>query len=304
MKIAPFAQLSSQKVSLLTSPARRPSALAMAERLRASGVEIKNGDVTKIEKSVKRLNALHQLDFEGGKTAFEHIASIAAAGKLADGSPSALLASELFTLAGSAREAEFGKCYARTSHTIYSVHHAGEMARILAALGVQGKVIMADGQKVKWDPKEFSLKTKHADSLWGALNHLLLKKKLPATAVLDEQTPYANRAEMSNLSARLMGGKFVNVDGQKALKHLNDIVDSVGPMLAEYDNHGGSVAGVSKRNKVMGLDEGQTRAKVMAPYYDLGYVVVPAKDAAEMGLEPIKYPRGDASGYMKVKKPK
>ncbi len=302
--------LSSLRFNALTSPARRPSAELMAQTLRAKGVIVDDAEVAAIAGDVRRMNALHQLDFAGNKTTFEHLETLASAPKLADGSSPAPLAADLFSLAGSARTATFGKCYARTSHTIYSVHHAGEMARIVSDLAVTGAVTLADGTVAKWNPKNFPLVRDNpmgpgvegpVDRLWGGLNHLLTLKDLPATPEIFGTTQSAFRGQMANVTTRLMGQQFVNVDGASAMPHLNDIVDSFGPMAAEFGTHGGSVAEVSN-GTVRSQEEGALALRDMEDGR-LGYVVVPAEEVAKRGLTPREYPADDDKGYATVGTP-
>ena len=305
--------LSSLRYNALTPAARRPSAELMAQTLRAKGVLVADADVSAIAGDVKRMNALHQLDFAGNKTTFEHLEAVASAQKLADGSSPAPLAADLFTLVGSARFSTFGKCYARTSHTIYSVHHAAEMARIVGDLAVTGAVTLADGTVAKWNPKTFPLTVRRlhpgmgpgvegpVDRLWGGLNHLLTQKELPANAEIFGTTQSAFRGQMANVTTRLMGQQFVNVDGASALPHLNDIVDSFGPMAAEFGTHGGSVAEISN-GTVRSQEEGALALRDMDDGR-LGYVVVPAEEAAKRGLAPIEYPADDDKGYATVGAP-
>ncbi len=293
--------LSSQKFSSLLPASRRPNAQAMAASLRAKGVTVSDADVRKISASIKRTNALHHLDFPGKKTAFEHIERIASAKKMVNGKPSAQLAGELFVLAGAARSADFGKCYARTTHTIYSVHHAGEMSRIVADLAVKGEVKMADGTKVTWNPRRFSLEdyTPHVDMLWGALNHLMKAKKLPPNPTLSNAQEMAYQGEMANLTSRLMGERFVNVDGSEAGKKLNPILSERGPMLAEYGSHGGSLAKIQK-GEAYSLEEGNTVPEVQ---YSLGYVVMPSSELRKNGIKAMTYQKHDRRGYIDRSRP-
>ncbi len=302
--------LSSQMYNALTPPARRPSGEVMGRSLHAHGTVIEAAELSAIGGDVKRLNALHQLDFAGGKTAFEHIEAIAAAKTLVDGSPSAVLAKDLFSLAGSARIATYGKCYARTNHTVYSVHHSGEMMRILHDLAIKGSVTLADGTTVKWDPATYPFpreengeQTMHpADRLWGALNHLLKEKELPASPTLKASSDDASRGQMANITSRLMGEQFVNAEGPAAMKHLTGIIDGYGPMFAEYNIHAGSVASVTA-GMVESLENGET----VPNYQDwrvLGYTVVPKEEAAKVGLKTIEYPADDDKGYATIVPPK
>ena len=302
--------LSSLRLNLLTSPARRPSAELMAQSLRDKGVTLADSEIAAIGADVKRLNALHQLDFAGGKTAFEHLETLASAGALADGSSPAPLAADLFSLAGSARTATFGKCYARTSHTIFSVHHTGEMNRIISELAVKGTVTLADGTIAKWNPANFPLVRDNpmgpgvegpVDRLWGGLNHLLTKKEMPANAEIFGTTNSAFRGEMANSTSRLMGPKFVNVKGSTAVSQLTEIIDSFGPLPAEFGNHGGSVAEIAN-GTVRSQEAGELALRDMTDGR-LGYVVVPLDEAKARGLEVVEYPADDDKGYATISKP-
>ncbi len=288
--------LSSLKFNVLTSAARRPSAELMAQSLRSKGVVIADAEVAAIGGDVKRLNALHQLDFAGGKTAFEHIESLAAAGTIRDGSPSAPLAADLFSLAGSVRNAMYGKCYARTNHSVYTTNHAGEMSRIVGELAARGEVTLTDGTLVKWNHATFPAGTSTVDRLWGALNHYLKAKELPANQELYELEEYASKGQMANITSRLMGEQFVNVDGSKALPHLTGITDSYGPMLAEFSSHGGAVAEVTPDGAVKTQDGGNA---VLTRRSNIGYVVVPAQVAKEKGIPVIEYLESEPQGYAK-----
>jgi hypothetical protein len=204
----------------------------MAEALGVQGVTVEGHDLSTIAQSTQRLNTLHQLDFAGHKTAFEHIEGVAAAKTLFNGAPAHQLAAELFTLAGSGREAKFGYWYAGDLHAIYSVHHPGEMCRILASLAVTGAVTVADGQKVEWKPEKLQLHEHHlADSLWHALYQSLKEKDLPPTAVLSDSSGWGTGGKDANITSRLMGDQFVNVDAEQAAPHLEDLVARRGPML-------------------------------------------------------------------------
>lgn len=282
----------------------------MGRSLHAHGTVIEAAELSAIGGDVKRLNALHQLDFEGGKTAFEHIEAIAAAKTLVDGSPSAVLAKDLFSLAGSARSATFGKCYARTSHTVYTVHHSGEMMRILHDLAVKGSVTLADGTTVKWDPASYPFPREengeqtmhHADRLWSSLNHLLTAKELAPNATLSGSSDSAYRGQMANITSRLMGEQFINVEGSAAMKHLTGIIDGYGPMFAEYNAHAGSVASVTA-GMVESLEGGETVSNYQE-WRVLGYTVVPKEEGAKAGLKTIEYPADDDKGYATIVPPK
>ncbi len=279
--------LSPTRFNLLTPAARRPSLQLMVERLASKGVSIAPYELEGMQGDLKRLNALHQLDFKGEKTAFEHIEALADAKTIKNGDPSSVLAADLFTLLGSARVPEFGRCYARTNHSIYTVHHPGEMARLVRELAM-GEVKTVDGTTVKWNPESMPIETAHVDTLWGALNHLLKRKELPENPELEELAWHASKGEMANITSRLMGEPFVNVNGPTALPKLTGIVDQFGPMLAEYgSSHGGSFADIGTYGP-RSHEPGSVVPQEMVGY-DLGYVVVPAKEAKAQGLTPIDY---------------
>ena len=292
---------SSLNFNALTWAERRPSAELMAQSLRSKGVTIADTEIASIGGNLARLDALHQLDFAGGKTAFEHIEGLASAQTIKNGAPSAPLAANLFSLAGSVRSGAFygNKCYARTNHSIYSKHHAGEMSRIIGDLAAKGEVTLADGTQVKWNPETLRADTSTVDRLWGALNHYLKEKKLPANRELYETDDYASKGEMSNLTSRLTGVRFVNAAGSDAMPHLNDIIDRFGPVLAEYDNHGGSVAKI-RANVTLSQEGGGVD---LMPRRDLGYVVVPEQFAKERGIPVIEYLDSEPQGYAKPVKP-
>ena len=63
--------LSSQMYNALTPPARRPSGEVMGRSLQAHGTVIEAAELSATGGDVKRLNALHQLDFAGGNPAFD-----------------------------------------------------------------------------------------------------------------------------------------------------------------------------------------------------------------------------------------
>ncbi len=298
--------MSSTRVNALTSPALRPSAEAMASSLRNLGVEISPELQTTIGGDVSRLNALHQLDFAGEKTAFQHIEDVARAGTLADGKPAGPLAAALFSLAGSAKKSDYSvsKCYARVSQATFSLHHAGEFSRILGQLATTGSVTLADKTTLTWNPATLPILREPILDLWGAVNHVAKSKTLAPTVELNTSfMTYANKGEMANIMTRLTGVQFVNTGGAAAIPHLTDFVDAFGPLPAEFSNHGGAIASINPPNPgtthpiVMALEDGGT-------LYDrttgLGYSVVPAKEAAERGLAEVVYPDTEAAGYFRL----
>ncbi len=297
--------LSSARFNLLTSPELRPSAQAMASSLRNLGVNITPELEATIAGEPRRLNALHQLDFKGEKTAFQHIEDLARAGTLVDGKPAAPVAASLFELAGSARASNYtvAKCFARVSQATYSLNHAGEFNRIIGNLAGKGNVTLADGTTLTWNPATLRIRLDHISDLWGAVNHITKEKVLPRNGELSEAMDYAYRGDMANITTRLMGEQFVNVAGREAMPHINEIVDGYGPMFAEFSNHGGAVQEVQPPRPgttapiLMALEEGGAT-------YDrsnsLGYVVVPAKEVAERGLTELTYPDDDGHGYFRL----
>jgi hypothetical protein len=286
----------------------RESALNMAASLRAEGVAISDSSVEAIGASPRRIAALRTLDFMRSLCAFGRIKRIATARTLLDGTPSAPLAADLFTLAGTARVGSSMRCYARTTHSLYTAKRMGEFARIVGELAVSGRVELAGGDVLVWDPRRLSIaQGRHADVLWGAVNHLAKSRSLPsdrtlnarneynASGELEDRAQYAYRGEMANLMTRLTGKVYVNVDGWDALSHLNSIIATHGPVLAEYGRHGGSVAKV-ERGEPLSIEGGHL---VPEPVNDsLGYVVVPRSEARERYLSIIQYSVDDSAGYM------
>ncbi len=298
--------LSSTRFNTLTSPALRPSAEAMAASLRNLGAQITPEIEAAVAGDAKRLNALHQLDFSGEKTAFQHIEDVARAGTLHDGKPAAPLAAALFELAGGAKASsyEVSKCYARVSQATFTLHHAGEFNRIVGKLAAAGSVTLADNTTLNWNPTTLPIVKEHILDLWGAVNHVAKSKTLPPTVELAKSfQTYANKGEMANIMTRLTGEQFVNAQGPEALTHLNDFIDAYGPLPAEFSNHGGAIASIdppkpgTTRPVLMALEDGGT-------LYDrsgsVGYAVVPAKEAAERGLPEVAYPDTEAAGYFRL----
>ncbi len=287
---------------MLTAPERRPSAALMAERLRAHGVTLDDSLVATVAGDPKRLNALHQLDFSGQRTAFEHLERLAAAQTLFDQKPAAPMVAELFGLAGDVTFAT-GRCYSRTNHSVYSAHHMGEMARLLTDLATTGRVKLASGLELTWDPRQLPVantendiswaglgqkvtKHDHVNTLWAALNQNLVNQTVPNGAVLTGVAEQAYRGQMANVTSRLMGEQFVNVDGARARPHLNDLAFAYGPLLAEYGAHGGSVYEVTGTTASASWEGGRREPVTRT---NLGYVVVPAEEAKARGLSPLDY---------------
>jgi hypothetical protein len=242
-----------------------------------------------------RVAALHQPDFQGRSTAFEHILRLADADTLRDGQPAINMARDLFELAGSSRAPAAGRCYARTSHALFSIHHTGEFARLLADMGLNGETRLADGSTQRWDPQRQAIANgQHVDWLWAGISHTARLQIPPADGHIDVNADYARQGEMANLHSRLSGIPHVNVQGQQAIPHLQEIVSRYGPMLAEYGAHGGSVARVE--NGVVFSQEAGQQVPTQAPGV-LGYVVVPREEAEARGLTVLQYP-GQITGYI------
>jgi hypothetical protein len=277
-----------------------------AETLRNAGVNLDPALVRDVAASPKRTAALRAVDFQKTGTAFDHILRIAKAGTLYDGTPSAALAADLFGLVGGARQAGSGtRCYGRTTHTIFTLLHPGEFARLVGGLAVDGSVKLADGQTIRWNPSSTQVNGDHADYLWGSLNQLIRFRELPRNAELpalslrSSQEDYASQGQMANIYTRLFGKPHVNVQGAQAMRHLNEIVARTGPLLAEYGAHGGSVAAISPQNVALGIEAGevdpQPHSHICQGGCTLGYVVMPVDEAKKYELRPIAYAAGPAS---------
>jgi hypothetical protein len=280
----------------------------MGRALREHGVRLDDADIAAVAGNSARVAALSDLDTRRRQTAFQHIERVAQAGTLVDGTPSAPLAADLFKLAGTARLASNIRCYGRTTHSLFTTKRMGEFARIVGELAVKGRVQLANGDVVEWKPRTLRIPAgQHADILWGAVNHLAKNRVLPEETVLNaareydgagqlaQNAQYAYRAEMANLMTRLTGKLHVNVEGSRALRHLNAIAEANGPLLAEYGRHGGSVARV-EGNRPLSLDGGQVQPRSVESA--LGYVVLPLREARARSLSIIEYPVGDGSGYL------
>ncbi len=296
--------MSSQKFNALTAAARRPAGPVMVESLRKLGVTVTDELAANVATDLTRLNALHQLDFAGKHTAFEHIQRLAQAGTLVDGTKAATLAGDLFALAGSARPSDFNvaKCYARASQTVFSLHHAGEFTRLLGELAATGQTRLANGETVRWNPSTMPIRNTHILDLWGGINHIAVERNspLPRGGELSVAKADATRGQMANITTRLFGTQFVNANGTEAKRHLNGFIDTYGPMLAEYGIHGGTVAEVhfpaAGLPETIALEENGT----FKSRNNLGYVVVPAEDAATAGLATLEYRPDDRFGYYRL----
>ncbi|HEX4620818.1 MAG TPA: hypothetical protein VH208_04550 [Myxococcaceae bacterium] len=281
----------------------RRTVRSMADDLRRSDVNLDPHLLEAVAASPKRTSALRAKDFRGEGTAFDHILRIAQAGKLRDGTPSGPLAADLFGLVGHARRAgDVARCYARTSHSIFSLFHPGELARVVGALAVDGSVTLAGGETVQWNPASSRVSGNHTDYLWASLNQLVRFRELPPNAQLpalsgrSTQVDYASQGQMANLYTRLFGTPHVNVQGAP---HLNEIVARTGPLLAEYGAHGGSVAKISPQNVPLGIEAGelepQPHSRICNGGCTLGYVVMPLDEAQKYRLQPISYQASQAS---------
>ncbi len=249
-------------------------------------------DLTRIrDNDPLKLAALNLTDFTGNQTALESILEIADAGTLRDGRSSLQTATTLFHLAGETAPVSYGNCYGRTLHSIFSAYHAGEFNQILADLLLRGETVLASGQRVHWDPSVLPVTPhgdQHHDVLWGALVNNLRFADIRNPLVLIGNGGYAYRGQMANIATRLFGTQFVNAPGQELLPHLNGIVDRRGPLLAEYGNHGGSVADVDHLKSVTSFESGGYESSY--PTTSLGYVVVPESEVSALpGVEPIDY---------------
>jgi hypothetical protein len=246
-----------------------------------------------------RLAALNQRDFVGRATTFDHILRIAAAGQLRDSSNAYLLATDLFLSAGTNRAIRIPndvRCYSRTMFAIYLKHHPGELARLVADLTVDGQTTLASGKVVRWEPRRLPLNggpSNGADTLFGYMLHSLKGRRLATEVVpTNAEGEYAYEGEMANIHTRLTGRTFVNVSGRAALRYLPEVIRQTGPLLAEYQNHGGSVAAVEDGTP-MSLETGQQR---LTARNNLGYVVFPEDEARARGLEILR-PDDSARGY-------
>ncbi|HEX4621871.1 MAG TPA: hypothetical protein VH208_09930, partial [Myxococcaceae bacterium] len=260
---------------------------AMAESLRAKGAPVMPQVLQQIAANPARL--------AGVRAAFQHIEAVASAGKLANGTPSGPLAADLFGRVGTAeRSPAHSLCYARTNHAIFAKHHPAELARIIGQLATTGRVTLAGGDVIQWNPATLAAPSgQEGDFLWGALNHLISNRNMPGTVLTGAQT-YASQGQMANTLSRLTGKKHVNVQGASALPFLNEIVAAHGPMLAEYGNHGGSVAQV-QNGFPLSLEAGADAPRNAGA---LGYVVVPESEAKKRNIPVIQYAAGSNNDYI------
>jgi hypothetical protein len=297
----------------------------MATKLRAHGVQLHPNIVSQIAASPKRTQALRAKGFRGefkGRayvfgsqlTAFESILKVAKAGTLRDGTPSATLAADLFGLVGNVRQAGSGaRCYARTSHTIFTLFHPGEFARLVGGLAVDGAVTLASGETVRWNPSPAGVNGNHTDYLWGSLNQLIRfrelphEAQLPALSMQSNQVDFASQGQMANIYTRLFGKPHVNIQGAQAMPYLNEIVARTGPLLAEYGAHGGSVAVISPQNVALGIEAGQLEpqphSRICRNGCGLGYVVMPVDEAKKYNLQAIQYPVSNMSYAQSAREP-
>jgi hypothetical protein len=274
---------------------RTPSAQEMVELMRQRGIDVPHTVTRDLAHSTARVAALHQMDAQGRSTAFEHILRLADAGTLRDGAPSLNMARDLFELAGATRGTQAGRCYARTSHAIFSLHHAGEFSRLLSDLALGGETTLADGSTLRWDPQRMPVNNgQYVDWLWAGVAHAARLQIPPPGGLIELTGDLARDGEMANLHTRLSGIPHVNVAGRPALPHLQEIVSRHGPMLAEYGAHGGSVARVE--NGQAFSQEAGMLGPTPAPG-NLGYVVVPREEANARGLPALEYP-GRVTGYI------
>jgi hypothetical protein len=271
------------------------SAQTMADSLTALGVELNPQTLPQILRDPARLAALNQRD-ASGTSAFEHIFKIAVADQLRDGTDSHAMAADLFESVGTNRAPRSTiRCYARTLFGIYMKQKPAELARLVADLGVDGATALPGGRRLRWDPTQLGLNGNSqnaADTLFGGLAHTIKAKELPQDAALTSNAEYAYEGEMANIHTRLTGRRFVNVTGQQALPHVAEVVAQTGPLLAEYGNHGGSLAAV-QYGRPMSFESGQDALVVKnVP----GYVAFP-EDVAQARRLTIVQPRDPNRGY-------
>jgi hypothetical protein len=158
-------------------------------------------------------------------------------------------------------------------------------------LATKGHVTLASGDVVEWRPEKLPVQNgQYADTLWGAVNHLAAKRTMKR--VLNDRADFAAQGQMANVFTRLTGEPHVNVWGDDALPHMNEIVAKHGPMFAEYGNHGGSVANVTYVPQ--SLEAGSAEPQQMK---GLGYVVVPLSEAKSRKLDVIRYNGNRGTGY-------
>jgi hypothetical protein len=278
----------------------------MATALRNNGVQIHPSVVQQIAASPKRTQALRTRDFRGEGTAYDHILRVAKAGNLRDGTASGALAADLFQLVGNGRVAASGaRCYARTTHTIFSALNPGEFTRLLGKLAVDGAVVLANGETVQWNPQTAPVNGFHADYLWGSLNQLVRFRQLPqggvlpAVSVQPQNHDLAYGGQMANIYTRLFGKPYVNVGGPQATPHINEITARTGPLLAEFGPHGGSVLTINPQGEAYGIEAGGTEPQHWrCPHgcnHPMGYVVMPTDEVKKYNFQALQYPQSDQS---------
>ena len=274
----------------------------MAAQLAQRGVRLEPAVLQQIAQSPERLNALHSLDLAGRSTTFEHVLRIAGAGTLKDGSAAGPLAAALFGLAGTSRRVSAGKCYSRANHTLFAKYYPAEFARLVGELAVSGQTRLANGDIAKWDPTRWKLPAQVPvdESLWYGLNTFAKNQVLPKDGLIYGMADNVYDGEMANLQSRLFGIPYVNVGGAKSIGHLDAIIRAHQPLLTEYGNTvpgKGNTAGALARvvdNKTYSMNEG-------GDFHDnkaVGYVAVPAKEAAARKLAVLEYPNS-AHGYLR-----
>jgi hypothetical protein len=278
--------------------ARKGKALsveAMADSLVALGVQLSPGAAGQIAGDPARVAALNQRD-ASGKSTFEHIFNIAVAEQLRDGTDSLALAADLFESAGTNRQTRANiRCYARTLFGIYLKQKPAEMARLVDELAVDGRTTLPGGRTIRWDPNVLPINggpVNAADTLFGGLAHTLKAMRLPDDAALVNNAEYAYQGEMANIHTRLTGRRYINVNGQQALPHVAEVVAQTGPLLAEYQAHGGSVAAV-ENGVPMSFENGRTD---LVAQNGLGYVAFPEDAAQARGLAVVQ-PTDPNRGY-------
>jgi hypothetical protein len=274
----------------------------MAAALAQRGVRLEPALIQQIAQSPERLNGLHSLDLAGRSTTFEHILRIAAAGKLKDGTPAGPLAAALFGLAGTSRRVNGGKCYSRANHTLFAKYYPAEFARLVGDLAVDGQTRLANGELAKWDPTRWQRPPNLPvdEFLWYGLNTFAKNQALPQNGLIYGMADNVYDGEMANLQSRLFGIPYVNVGGAASIQHLDAIIRAHQPLLTEYGNAvpgRGNTAGALARvvdNKTYSMNEG-------GDFHDnntIGYVAVPAKEAAARKLAVLQYPTS-AHGYLR-----
>ncbi len=288
----------------------RHTAKSMIAGFTTAGLSEHVSLITDLAAMPERLTALNARDSTGAHRTFDHIlrAARAPAG-IADVNTKAL-AADLLGIVGHARRPQESlqtRCYGRTSHTIFTMHHPAEFARLIVDLAVDGKTTLANGEVVTWDTQRapYNVRLVAADFLWAGLNHAAKAQTPGAGLVLTAQGEYAFKGEMANLWSRLTGEQHVNVDGRspKVLGALPKIVARTGPLLAEYNPHAGSVSGFDDEGQPLSMETGRPEpVRIHDTHINnfhllLGYVVVPAKAAKTFDLPVIKYPNSE-QGYM------